>query len=233
MPAKRYEDLDYPIYAKTTYKDGRKQVKSELAEYENESITAADTSRAYADYDANMIRNVLGYAEFWRYLLGDREMPESVVRNIDREIFAGPGPYGRYTTYALWSPSAPPPIVGRGEKVNSLRLRAFDDFDGLQVKYGDVWSTSFGSSTSGQEHVWDIPVDDVVRAIDLHYGHKFGGVVSHTGSTVLGPVGNSRHAEFSATINMTGYAIASAYITNWSGHEPTGCESVILVLDHC
>ncbi|RKK20210.1 hypothetical protein BFJ65_g6909 [Fusarium oxysporum f. sp. cepae] len=62
-----YDDLDYATYAYKVYRKGRGQVKpyrAELNDADNRGSTAAVTLTAYADYDSNMVMNVLNYAEY-------------------------------------------------------------------------------------------------------------------------------------------------------------------------
>ncbi|KAJ3478829.1 hypothetical protein NLG97_g8473 [Lecanicillium saksenae] len=92
---------DYPTYARETYKRGRLMVRPyrPLEGKHNKSPGADEAAalRAYADYDAVMISRVLSFAECWPYALHEFRIPDTVARNLDREIFSGPyGGYGRF-----------------------------------------------------------------------------------------------------------------------------------------
>ncbi|KAJ6784667.1 hypothetical protein PWT90_00410 [Aphanocladium album] len=107
------DDGDYPNYTNDTWMRGRSMVqfyKPPPGEHHlyNDGNDEAGALRALADYDALMITNVLSFAELWPYLIGEFEVPEQVLINLDREIYSGP--YGGYGPY--WSPTLRRPSLG-------------------------------------------------------------------------------------------------------------------------
>lgn len=229
-------NTDYRAYIDNTYKRGRDMVKpyrpvidGRFAEDENPGITAAAELAAYADYDALMIPHALSYMELWPYLVGEEELPLEVGRKLDREIFSGP--YGRYTTGVPWNSTIPPPVVGRAEdtKVSSVSVRAYDDVDMLQLKYGTQEGALYGDRTGGILYQFGLAANETIQTIHIQAGHKLGSLQFITTDNQYGPYGSARYnSNFQFTASHAGYAMSSAYVTNWSGHSPPGCEGVFL-----
>ncbi|OAA79057.1 Delta endotoxin [Akanthomyces lecanii RCEF 1005] len=233
------ENEDYPSYIHRQYTRGRSMVKpyppGTNQAIENPGITEAAALRTYADYDAEMIMNVLTYAEFWPYLVHGRDMPISVQENLDREIFSGP--YGRYTEQVPWTTSSPPPVTPRVANLTSFIVRAYDDIDGYRQKWGETWSAQYGSGTAGVAHQVDLRPDEFVKNIDVVFGHKLGSLRFTSNKGVYGTYGAAKNTAFSptldtpayslnASVNRTGYGMSSAYITHWTGATPPGCEGI-------
>ncbi|SPJ79458.1 uncharacterized protein FTOL_07849 [Fusarium torulosum] len=224
------DDLDYVTYVNKIYWQGRGQVKpypAELAnlEYENQGTRAAAKLRSYADYDSGMVMNVLNYAEFWPYLAGG-EMPESVMKKLDREIFFGP--FGRYTTHASWTESSAATITDRSPRITSVYVRGWDDVDGLQIKYGDSWGYAYGSTTGGKATELPLAEDEYIYWVSVYYGHKLGKVRFWNNKDKALESGSAKNGSYYAAAAPPGYRLTSVYITNWKGATPPGCEGIIL-----
>jgi hypothetical protein len=217
-------NLDYISYAKKIYNQGRAEVKSYRADVGDKGGPDAAKYRAYSDYDSCMIMHVLSYAEFWPYITGD-PIPESALRAIDREIFCGP--YGRYVKWASWDPSNPPPITDRGSNLTSVIIRAWDDVDGMKIKYGPNWGSWQGSGSGGAPKQIDLADDEWFSSVEATYGHKLGRVKLGTNKGRSLENGVARHATITKGAAPPGYELTSISITNWESHIPPGCEGII------
>jgi hypothetical protein len=225
-----YDDLDYITYVDKVYRKGRGQVKPYRAElpddgYTNRGCVEAAKLRAYADYDSGMVMNVLNYAEYWPYLVGDK-MPESVMKKLDREIFFGP--FGRYTTHASWTDWSAATITDRRPRITSVYVRGWDDVDGLQIKYGDSWDNAQGSSTGGAPKQLDLAEDEYIYWVSVYYGHKLGKVRFWNNKDVSMENGKGENGSYYGYAAPPGYRLTSVYITNWERSTPPGCEGIIL-----
>ncbi|EWG50118.1 hypothetical protein FVEG_09439 [Fusarium verticillioides 7600] len=223
-----YDDLDYVTYAYKVYRKGRGKVKAykaELNDADNRGSAAAARLRAYADYDSSMIMNVLNYAEYWPYLAGD-EMPESVLRKLDREIYFGP--FGRHTTNATWSESSESPISDRGPPITSAYVRGWDDIDGLQMRYGDSWGHAYGSTTGGAPKQLDLAEDEYFYWVSVYYGQKLGKVRFWNNKDKPLECGSGKHGSYYGCAAPPGYRLTNVHITKWESFTPPGCEGIIL-----
>ncbi|KAF5978659.1 mosquitocidal toxin [Fusarium coicis] len=220
-----YDDLDYVTYV---YRKGRGKVKAykaELNDADNRGSAAAARLRAYADYDSGMIMNVLNYAEYWPYLAGD-EMPESMLRKLDREIYFDP--FGRHTTNATWSESSESPVSDRGSPITSAYVRGWDDIDGLQMRYGYSWGHAYGSTTGGAPKQLDLAEDEYFYWISVYYGQKLGKVRFWNNKDKALECGSGKHGSYYGCAAPPGYRLTNVHITKWESFTPTGCEGIIL-----
>ncbi|EJP62605.1 Delta endotoxin central region subgroup 1 [Beauveria bassiana ARSEF 2860] len=225
--------LDYVSHAKRYYTEGRKQVKpyewvkdAGKPHYGN-GYSEGLALQTYADYDLEMLENVLNYAEFWPYLTGESKMPESSLLNLDREVFRGP--YIRYTENAPWSATSPPPVTKRTDRITAVSLCVSEDVRSLQVKYGDTWGPKFGECRKPdiESRSFELQPDEYIENVDIVYGHKLGQLQFTTNKgTVHGPYGDPRHADVSLAVNHTGYALTSMYSTHYERNDPEGIEGI-------
>ncbi len=222
------EALDYPTYARNTYERGRKMVvppkpRSSVV-IANPGIREAMALRAYAEYDAIMITHVLSYAEYWPYLTGEFDVPQHVIDNLDREIFSGP--YGRWSDWAPWSATQPPPVTVRRDNITSLIVRENHVIQSVRQKLGRNWGFHYGSETAGKANLVDLGPDEFIQNIDLTYGYKVGSLKLTTNEGSYGPFGTANSLKWEAfevhnspnalSVSRSGYGLSSVYITRWS-----------------
>ncbi len=234
---------DYRYYIESQYILGRSKVRPYPPRSSKEKLyrflTTARKFRAYADYDAEMIANVLAYTEFWPYLLNGHDMPVSVLNRLDREIFSGP--YGNYTDKVTegmstlqvpWTDSTLPPVVPRAAgNFTSFIVRADEFVEGFQQRWGDDWSVQYGSGDRGVAHQVDLEPYEVVETIHIEYGQKIGSLRFTTNKRVHGPYGKDPWIPGSLgslddTVNRTGYIMSSAHVVKWPGDKFAGCEGI-------
>ncbi|KAM3499326.1 hypothetical protein MY11210_009620 [Beauveria gryllotalpidicola] len=217
--------MTYPAYAKEQYEKGRKLVKPYTATYFDKGAAEALHFNALSDYDAQMIKNVLTYAEFWPYLTG-KKMPDSAKLALDREIFSGP--YGRYTKGAAWNDKTPPPIKGRDAKITAVKVRAWNQIDELQVQYGGQWGALFGDASAGQEAQANLAFDEYIQSVDAHYGQKIGQLTFFSNKDkTYGPYGEGKNALNKTLVKHEGFGLTSMTATHWEKHAPPGLEGII------
>ncbi|OAA49100.1 Delta endotoxin [Beauveria brongniartii RCEF 3172] len=222
---KRAATLTYPAYAKQYYQKGREQVKPYTAKYFDKGAKEALQFNALSDYDAQMIKSVLTYAEFWPYLAG-KKMPDSAKLALDREIFSGP--YGRYTKGAAWDAKNPPPIKPREANITAIKVRAWDDIDALQVQYGGQWGQLFGNAEGGEEALANLAFDEYIQSVDAHYGQKLGKLTFFSNKDkTYGVYGKGLNAENQTLVKHEGFGLTSVTVTNWEQHAPPGTEGII------
>ncbi|KAM3559099.1 hypothetical protein ARSEF4850_004289 [Beauveria asiatica] len=204
--------LDHVSHAEKYYTEGRKQVKPDewvqgtgLPYYGNGHAEGL-ALQTYADYDLEILDNVLNYAEFWPNLAGESKMPDSSVLNLDREVF----------------------LTKRTDRITAVNLCVSENVRSLQVKYGDTWWPKFGGCRKPEieQRSFTLEPDEYIENVDIVYGHKLGQlrVITNTG-TVHGPYGDPRHADVSLAVNRTGYGLTSMYSTHYERNDPEGIEA--------
>ncbi|KAM3435430.1 hypothetical protein NHJ13734_005553 [Beauveria thailandica] len=222
---KRAATMTYPAYAKEYYQKGREQVKPYTATHHDKGTDEALQFNALSDYDAQMIKTVLTYAEFWPYLTG-KTMPDSVKLALDREIFSGP--YGRYTKGAAWDAKNPPPVKPRQANITAIKVRSFDDIDALQVQYGGQWGQLFGDANGGQEAVANLAFDEYIQSVDAMYGQKIGKLTFFSNKDkTYGAYGKGLNAGNKTLAQHEGFGLTSMIITNHEKSAPPGTEGII------
>ncbi|KAF4456661.1 Delta endotoxin [Fusarium austroafricanum] len=143
---------------------------------------------------------------------------------VGREIFSGP--YGRYSANVPWSETAPPAIKPHTDNIIEIVVRAWNDIDALQVKYGPNWGALYGNSRGGAQNVMTLKVDEHIINVDVSYGHKIGRLGFDTNKGKYGPFGMAKNAKFSEHVNHTGYALSSMGVTHYGGAPPSGIEGI-------
>ncbi|KAM3497325.1 hypothetical protein MY10362_009321 [Beauveria mimosiformis] len=222
---KRAATLTYPAYVKQYYEKGRGQVKPYTGNNFDKGTKEALEFNALSDYDAQMIKNVLTYSEFWPYLTG-KKMPDSAKLALDREIFSGP--YGRYTRGAAWDAKNPPPIKPREANITAIKVRSFDDIDAIQVQYGGQWGQLFGNADGGQEALANLAFDEYIQSVDAHYGQKIGKLTFFSNKDkTYGTYGRGLNAGNQTLVKHEGFGLTSVTVTNWEKHAPPGTEGII------
>ncbi|KAM3529272.1 hypothetical protein NHJ13051_001933 [Beauveria bassiana] len=219
--------LTYTGYVKEYYQKGRGLVKPYTANWYSGDRGAAEALHfnALSDYDAEMIKHVLTYAEFWPYLAG-KEMPDSAKLALDREIFSGP--YGRYTKNAPWNIKTPPPITPRQANITAIKTRHWDGIDALQVQYGGQWGHLFGDAKGGVEAMANLAFDEYIQSIDARYGQKLGQLTFFSNKDkTYGTYGKGVKAGNHTLVKHEGFGLSSMTITNWEKSIPPGTEGII------
>lgn len=165
------EDLDYITYVHKTYNKGRGTVKPDSRDEGDIEPGAYEAAQYHslAAYDSSMIMGVLTYAELWPFMTGELHTWDA-VKNLDREIFFGP--FGRYTNGAAWSPSNPPPVVDRRERITRIYVRAWDDIDGLQVRHGSTLDDFQGNSNERVQKELGFAPGEYVHKVNVGSGQK-------------------------------------------------------------
>ncbi|TQW03948.1 Delta endotoxin central region subgroup 1 [Cordyceps javanica] len=232
---RRAIDQDYVAHVRKYYDQGRKQVKpykwdeKPNAPYFGNGHKEALALQAVADYDMEMMENVLHYAEMWPFLSG-AEVPESTELNLDKEVFRGP--YSRYTENSAWSVEKPAPATKRTERITGVRLCVSEDVLSLQVKYGEAWGTEYGLCRKPEKEAeeFELGPDEYIENVNVAHGHKLGSLQFITNKgTIHGPFGKGLHAEpGTLAVNRTGYALTSMYPSHYERHDPEGLEGIIL-----
>ncbi|KAM3472437.1 hypothetical protein MY8738_008862 [Beauveria namnaoensis] len=219
--------MTYTDHVKEYYQKGRGLVKPYPGGFYTDSKGAAKALHfnALSDYDAEMIKHVLTYAEFWPYLAG-KKMPDSAKLALDREIFSGP--YGRYTRSAPWNIKTPPPIKPRQANITAIKTRHWDGIDALQVQYGGQWGHLFGDAKGGVEAMANLAFDEYIQSIDAQYGQKVGQLTFFSNKNkTYGTYGKGVNAEMHTLVEHEGFGLSSMTITNWEKSVPPGTEGII------
>lgn len=212
----RTDSLSYVDYVKKVYLKGHEIFKP--------GNDAREELKKAACYDTDMTMYVLNYVEMWPFLAG-APVTTTALRNIDREIF---WLYGRWQTRASWTLSSPPPISDRGPAIKGILVRAGDDIDGIQVKYGSSWGVLQGNPRGGGEKRIEMGDKEYISSVIIHSGHKLGKLVCTTNLGNRLEQGAARHADEKYQAAPEGYQLTTVKITHWEGYIPTGCEGVLV-----
>ncbi|PQK09687.1 hypothetical protein BB8028_0002g00110 [Beauveria bassiana] len=234
------EVLDYPTYVEQTYEHGRTLVNPPKPGQDlGPGSKVAAAMRALADYDSIMTIHVMTYAEYWPYITGEYVVPDSVLRSMDREVFAGP--YGRWADRVPWSKTHPAPVRPRSGNITSLMVLAGESIDGFRQASGGRWGAHYGSSSDGLPYRINLGPNEIIENIEVTYGEKVGSLVFISNKARYGPYGSPRHtttkpkkwkqallhnATLGLSVNRTGYGLSSVHCTRWTGGAAAGCEGI-------
>lgn len=229
----RRDPRPYTDYVSDVYAAGRTKVKPyPLDDYLDRfevsgSQATVSALRAFADYDAEMIRNVFAYSVQWKEMVLQKGLSQDTLRQLDREVWSGPyfrfanDVYDRVIGPQRWNSTFAPAVVPRSGAANisGLVVRADEAVHYIETRYSDGTTQGSGNPDKGHANYnIRIDVDDPVRSVDLKVDYVVKGLALRTKKAGLLEANTTSadvERKYRVSVSHAGYALSTIFCNRW------------------
>lgn len=234
----------YTAYVEEVVRNGRSKVKPKYTELRSTHSTGL---RAYAQYDAAMISRVFRYSAPWPEMVLQNGLSQATLRQLDREIWSGPYERLHLAERAAdvpqfvpeWNATHPAAVLPRGLDSNLTAISYTYDreqihsitteyLNGARVVSGNVKRGKYNETHSLGMDEYITSVDLSLNQYDLWQGFTLR--TNRNASVDFFPRGYVPSSGFTVSLNHSGYALSSLFISRADESCGSHCYTVLTVL---